>query len=265
MAWPSNYVQVQVKGTFKDWLDEPLKGYVSFEPSQIIVDEFAQQIITPAIRGIELVDGFFQTYLLATDEPNVTPKNWYYNVTLSVKGGTTLKLYVPSSLAGSVLDISVPIMQELLDPQAVIPPDYATVGMVQGEQSARIAADALLIPKSEKGIPGGVATLDGSGILDLDQFPSGDFLGTDLLGQPNGVAELGSDGAVPPSQLPNVVFSQMTASSTWTINYDYGKRPDVVIYNNNDDVVVADVNHPDDSTVVVQFNYPETGKAILYW
>ncbi|WP_344543020.1 hypothetical protein [Streptomyces levis] len=246
-------------------MDEPLKGYVTFEPSMMLVDEYQQQIIPPAIRGIELVDGHFEIYLLATDEPRVSPKNWHYNVTLSVKGGRQLKLNVPSSLEGSVLDISVPILEELLEPQPIIPPDYATVGMVQAEQAARMAADALLVPRSEKGAPNGVAVLDAGGKLDLGQFPTEEFLTADLLGSPDGVAELGSDGAVPASQLPTFVFAQMTPSATWTINYTQGVRPDVDVYNNSGNIVIADVSHPDDQTVIVSFAYPETGRAILRW
>jgi len=266
MPWPSGYVQVQVAGTFKDWLNDPMKGFVSFEPSQMLVDEFGQQIITPAIRGIELVNGSFQTYLLATDEPRVSPQGWYYDVTISVKGGKTLKLNVPSSMAGSVLDISVPILNSLLQPGQTVPPDYATAGMVQAEQAARIAADALLIPLTQKGAAGGVATLDGGGKLPASQIDGSDFVLAIDKGVANGVATLGSDGVVPAVQLPPpLIHTQGVASTEWTIPYTYGAVPDVTVYDNNDDIAIADVDVTTPGIVYVRTYFPETGKAILRW
>ena len=266
MPWPSGYVQVQVAGTFKDWLNDPMSGFVSFEPSQLLVDEFGQQIITPAIRGIKLVNGAFQTYLLATDEPRVSPQGWHYVVTISIKGGMVLKLSVPVSMEGSVLDISVPILQELLQPGETIPPDYATAGMVQAEQAARIAADALLIPLTQRGAANGVATLDSGGKLPSSQIDGSDFVLATDKGVANGVATLGADGIVPSGQLPPPqLHVQAVASAEWTINYSYPVIPDVAVYDNNNDLVVADVDVATPGTVIVRTYYPETGRVYLRW
>jgi len=266
MPWPSDYVQVQVAGTFKDGLNNPLKGFVSFEPSQMLVDEFGHQIISPAISGIKLVNGSFQTYLLATDEPRVSPQNWYYNVTISIPGGTTLKLSVPSEMEGSVLYLDTIIGSQLPDPGEPIMPGYATIGMVQSEQAARIAADALLVPLSQKGVAGGVATLDSGGEVPAGQIDSADFVLASDRGVANGVATLGADGVVPVTQLPApVVHNQAVASTSWTIPYSYPAVPDVTVYDNNDDVVIADVDTTTPGQVVIHTHFPETGKAVLRW
>lgn len=49
---------------------------------------------------------------------------------------------------------------------------YATKNALSSEESARKAADALLIPLSQKGVAGGVATLDSVGKVPAAQLPS---------------------------------------------------------------------------------------------
>lgn len=49
---------------------------------------------------------------------------------------------------------------------------YATKTALSSEESARKAADALLIPLSQKGVAGGVATLDDGGKVPAAQLPS---------------------------------------------------------------------------------------------
>lgn len=253
MAWPSNYAQVLVKGSWFDAFNQPIKGFVTFEPTMEIYDTFGQKIIPPAISGIKLVDGGFQVYLLATDEPNVTPKGWKYKVTVSISGGGVFLLDV--SKDAGLIDISDWRAAQSTTPDQPVWEGYATLPALESR-----------IPKAEKHAPGGVAELDSSGHLLVDQFPPGEFVPSSLLGQPNGVAQLDANGSVVASQIhAPLVHTQMTPSSTWTINYDYGVTPEVDVYDNNGDVVMADVNYPDNTTVTVSFAFPETGKAILRW
>lgn len=65
-----------------------------------------------------------------------------------------------ATAAESVLDGK--IIQEIAD----------RIADVNAEEAARIAADALLIPLTQKGQPNGVATLDGSGLVPSAQLPS---------------------------------------------------------------------------------------------
>lgn len=62
---------------------------------------------------------------------------------------------------------------------------YATKTALSSEESARKAADALLIPLSQKGVAGGVATLDDGGKVPAAQLPSyvDDILEFDTLSE----------------------------------------------------------------------------------
>lgn len=50
-------------------------------------------------------------------------------------------------------------------------PDPAPAAGLAAETAARIAADLTLVPLTQKGAPGGVAELDGSGLVPVDQLP----------------------------------------------------------------------------------------------
>ena len=62
--------------------------------------------------------------------------------------------------------------------------------------------DSNFIAEDQKGVAGGVATLDASGKVPSAQLPSMDYVPNSNKGVANGVATLGSDGKVPESQLP---------------------------------------------------------------
>ena len=61
----------------------------------------------------------------------------------------------------------------------------------------------MYISKVEKGVAGGVATLDTTGKVPVGQLPSLDFVPTSDKGNPNGVATLDSTGKVPAEQMIN--------------------------------------------------------------
>jgi hypothetical protein len=250
MAWPSDYSQVLVKGSWFDPFNQPTKGFVSFEPTIEIYDTFGQKIIPPAISGIPLVNGSFQTYLLATNEPNVTPKGWKYRVTVSVPGGGIFLLDVDKD--SGEIDITDWKASVSTEPDHPVYDQYATLGMVEAR-----------IPKTEKGAPGGVATLDSSGILILEQFPSQEVVMKTDVGVV--VPSLTGDGeTVPYDQLPApFVYEQGIPSAQWVINHGFPNEPTVEVYNNAGEEVDAEVVNLTASTVVVRCAYPETGRAVL--
>lgn len=248
MAWPSDYAQVMVKGSWFTPFNTPLKGHVTFEPTVEIYDVFGHKIIPPAISGVPLVDGAFQVYLLATDEPNVTPKGWKYRVTVSTLGGGVFLLDV--SKDAGVIDITNWRAAASTTPNQPVHDEYATVTMLESR-----------IPKVEKGAPNGVATLDGNGLLILEQFPTDEFVTKDDVGT---VVPSLEDGIVPMLQLPApVVYEQGIPSAQWVINHDFPNEPTVDVYNNAGEEVDAEVFHLTTSTVVVNCAYPETGRAVL--
>ena len=66
----------------------------------------------------------------------------------------------------------------------------------------------------------------------------------------------------PPGGLP-FIFTQSTPSSAWVINHNLGTLVHVTILNSSNVVVEGDVIESSINTVVVNFNTPQTGTAIV--
>lgn len=247
MAWPSNYAQVLVKGSWFTAFNTPIKGWVTFEPTTEIYDTFGQKIIPPAISGIPLENGAFQVYLLATNEPNVSPTGWQYRVTVSIPGGGVFLLDVDKD-AGEI-DITNWRLAQTNPVSQPVGDQWATVTMVEQR-----------IPKVDIGAPNGVAGLDGSGLIIPTQFPTEVVMSSDVGTEVAGL----TSGVVPFSQLPAPVeFEQGVPSQVWTIPHTFPSAPTVEVYNNAGDEVDAEITHPTATTVIVSCAYPETGKAVL--
>src|SRR5436190_15034517 len=90
MTFPLNYARVWIRGRFidlaraaGDQVHIGLQGEVTFTPSPgVLLDAGTGQIIasasfraTPAAR-----DGYFQIKLPATDDPDINPAGWTYQV-----------------------------------------------------------------------------------------------------------------------------------------------------------------------------------------
>lgn len=79
----------------------------------------------------------------------------------------------------------------------------------------------------------------------------------------------GTPGAPGPQGPPGigiaetVVFTQMTPSALWVIPHAFGRKPDVDLFDSNNEEIFADVRHPDVTVVHVEFAYPNTGTAQL--
>ncbi len=59
------------------------------------------------------------------------------------------------------------------------------------------------------------------------------------------------------------LYTQTTATAMWIIPHTFGYWPTVLLLDNNDDEVIADLSYPDATTVVVEWAYPTTGTAQL--
>ena len=73
-----------------------------------------------------------------------------------------------------------------------------------------IPASDSFIPVTDKGIPGGVATLDSSGKVPSNQLPAMNYIPTSEKGQPSGVATLDTSGKLTSGQLPTIAASGVT-------------------------------------------------------
>jgi hypothetical protein len=92
---------------------------------------------------------------------------------------------------------------------------------INAEESARIAADALLIPLSQKGVANGVATLDGSGLIPTSQIPFSAAPVTSVNGEIGDVVldtDDVSEGAI------NKYFSDALAQTAAVINSTAGSE-----------------------------------------
>ena len=56
---------------------------------------------------------------------------------------------------------------------------------------------------------------------------------------------------------------QNVAVATWTILHSFGRHPNVVLIDADDEMILTDLEYPDLATVVATFPAPTTGKAIL--
>jgi len=84
----------------------------------------------------------------------------------------------------------------------------AVEGIAEVGEAAQAAGDAAAaaIPATEKGVAGGVASLDAEGRIPVQYLPEdGAFIPLAQKGVAEGVATLGEDGKVSPEQLPNAV------------------------------------------------------------
>lgn len=59
------------------------------------------------------------------------------------------------------------------------------------------------------------------------------------------------------------VFVQSSASGTWTINHNLGKKPSVTVVDSADNQVVGDVEYIDENNLTVTFCGAFSGKAYL--
>lgn len=78
-----------------------------------------------------------------------------------------------------------------------------------------------------------------------------------LSGGPVAVNGTGGDGG------DYLNFNQPTASAAWTINHNFGKKPNVSVYTVGGLEVWAEILHLSDNALQIAFDQPMAGFAIL--
>lgn len=63
------------------------------------------------------------------------------------------------------------------------------------------------------------------------------------------------------SRVEPIIFRQETPSSIWTIAHNLGFRADVTIYDEADELILADIRHDSDNQVTIVFSEPTSGVA----
>lgn len=145
MPWPNGYAQVKVVGAWFDIFNHPMVGSVTLEPDREIYDITGSKIIVPAIRAIQLtggvivVDGQPGVFLLATNDPNVTPQGWQYRVTVNILGGSQFLLDVDKD--AEEIDITDWRVFQTNPQNGSTDIAFATVTALNTEVAARTAKD----------------------------------------------------------------------------------------------------------------------------
>ena len=59
----------------------------------------------------------------------------------------------------------------------------------------------------------------------------------------------------------NFVFTQGSASATWVVDHDLGKKPSVTVVDSADTVVIGQVDYNTDNRATITFEAAFSGKA----
>jgi hypothetical protein len=115
MALPSNITLITITGQYLDFTGGAIDGQVKIYPSQVLIDALADRIIIPSTITKDLVNGSFSVTVPVTDDPDVSPLNYFYYFEEAFSGGTTYIIHLPSTLGSSVDITDVRAEQQLTE------------------------------------------------------------------------------------------------------------------------------------------------------
>lgn len=98
-----NLTIVPVSATYVDVEGNPIAGQVKFTPRAITTDSVYNQIIVNNTITVTLDNtGSFTVYLPATNDPDVVPTGWTYEVVEAFPNGRTYDIEVPYTTVGTL-------------------------------------------------------------------------------------------------------------------------------------------------------------------
>jgi hypothetical protein len=99
VALPSNVAKVTVHGTIlRSVAGAPATGTITFSIPLVLRDYPALMILVPdAVTAALDGSGQFSVVLPATDDPDIDPVGWVYDVVEGWPGGRTLQMSLPAS------------------------------------------------------------------------------------------------------------------------------------------------------------------------
>lgn len=104
MPLPGDLTKITVTGSWVDGSGNALTGYVTFAPSTDLTDSTGHAIIRIAQVQANLTAGAISVSLACTDNADIAPQPWYWNVTENISG-TPIRTYsvqLPSTLGASI-------------------------------------------------------------------------------------------------------------------------------------------------------------------
>lgn len=108
MTVTPNWNMVTVRGKFVGVDGQPIPGRVQFAPqASRLVDQAALTTIIGRTIAANLTDGSFEIALPATDDPDITPTGFTYQVTEDFPGGSTYNISVPLSAVATGIELAL--------------------------------------------------------------------------------------------------------------------------------------------------------------
>lgn len=195
-ALPPSLDLVQVIGRWVLIDGTPVRwGTVTLTPSvpRLIAAEDSTVVLTSPIVLRLRPDGTVSAWVPATDDPDIIPQGWHYQVRVELNNGVCTW--------GYGFDLEVPVNGGPVDLTEVTPPGPPPQPPELYVLSVNGMTGHVTIPVGE----GAVTSVNGqTGDVDLDAAAVG-AIPANQAGAPDGVATLGPDGTVPADQLPDII------------------------------------------------------------
>ena len=101
-----NLSTTTVTGEYVDVQGNPIAGQVKFTPRPVLIDGVANQIIIPRTIIATLDNtGSFSVTLPVTDDDDLSPVNWTYQVEEAFVGGRTYDITIPTGASIDLADV----------------------------------------------------------------------------------------------------------------------------------------------------------------
>jgi hypothetical protein len=107
MALPASLSTAIITGTYVDLLGNPVRGSLTFEP-QTILKEVTQNVIIMPVTILKTLDatGSFSITLPVTNDADVAPQPFIYDITENFSGGRTFQIALPLSIANTTQNLA---------------------------------------------------------------------------------------------------------------------------------------------------------------
>lgn len=233
---PSGVLATRLRGRYGDPQGLPLKGTVSFTTPPTVVLMDGDLIVARTTTVTLDENGAFDVFLVATDNPHMSPTSWAYQVTEKLTAPTPqVPPFVAPPPPTRTFYILLPYDS---DPDGV---NLADLAPAQPYTVAYLPVTGPAGPQGPPGAPGAV---------------------TQQVFDALAARVTATEAAIVARPTPQS-FSQVSAAATWTITHAFPYRPNVSLFDTSGREIGGQVSFPSSTTVSVQFTAPETGSAIL--
>lgn len=131
-----NVTPVTVTATYLDANGEPLNGYVTFRPTAKLANTVNDVLVLPAPVEVDVPNGVMSVVLAASDDPQLLPNGWTYEVVENFPGSyTSYNIQLTEAMAPTVVLSSIvpsapiiPTSQYLLRAQIGTTPGTVAAG-----------------------------------------------------------------------------------------------------------------------------------------